>query len=364
MNTQNPILQIGKFSIHSPGGIESITKSIYESKEFSKMDTICFSKKNAGLSKNYREFKTNFIIKSQPFSASMILFLIRNSYKYKKIFLHYPNPLIALIVYLLIKRNQKLILFWHSDLIGNTFLHKISVYFEKLVLKKSHKVIFTSNEYLSNSNQSLNVFNKDVVIPLGIDDIEIDENYTFWGKNDLKIIFIGRLVQYKGLNEFLRLISNYKNIVIDVVGDGPLRDKLSTYKKKEDFMPKIYFHGELIEDKKHNLLKKSHFLVLPSISRAEAFGIVLIEALRLGKPVITNNLKGSGMIEVNSNFNGNPVGFKFNFDDKENIDEILKKIINLNEDEYMSICYNARKKFENNYTSELFLKNLSKALYE
>ena len=32
------------------------------------------------------------------------------------------------------------------------------------------------------------------------------------------------------------------------------------------------------------------------------------------------------MIEVNSNFNGNPVGFKFNFDDKENIDEILKNI--------------------------------------
>ena len=45
MNTQNPILQIGKFSIHSPGGIESITKSIYESKEFSKMDTIGFPKK-------------------------------------------------------------------------------------------------------------------------------------------------------------------------------------------------------------------------------------------------------------------------------------------------------------------------------
>ena len=46
-------------------------------------------------------------------------------------------------------------------------------------------------------------------------------------------------------------------------------------------MPKIYFHGELIEDKKHNLLKIS-FSCSSIYFEAEAFGIVLIEALRLG----------------------------------------------------------------------------------
>ena len=86
---------------------------------------------------------------------------------------------------------------------------------------------------------------------------------------------------------------------------------ISKYKDVDNFKPSIKMYGKVNDEKKIMLLKDSNFLILPSLSRAEAYGLVLLEAMRLGVPIITNNLKGSGVIELNSDYESKPVGFKF-----------------------------------------------------
>ena len=73
---QKNILQIGKFSKFSFGGIELVTKIIADAADLSSIETICFGKHDKVFSKKYREFLTNFTISSQPISFSLIKFLI------------------------------------------------------------------------------------------------------------------------------------------------------------------------------------------------------------------------------------------------------------------------------------------------
>ncbi len=111
---------------------------------------------------------------------------------------------------------------------------------------------------------------------------------------------IGRLVYYKGF-EYLIESGQYvkDDVVIVIVGGGSLYERLKNMVKRLNLENKVHLAGR-VEDV-YSYIKNAGVFCLPSVERAEAFGLVLVEALYFGKPLITTAVEGSGMNYINQN---------------------------------------------------------------
>lgn len=102
------------------------------------------------------------------------------------------------------------------------------------------------------------------------------------------VLFVGNLIKRKNVDSLLeaKKIAN-SNYYLVIVGDGPLFKKLKK-KVEEENIRDVIFTGS--RNDVENIIPSCDVLVLPSLS--ESFGLVLIEALACGKPVIGSNVGG------------------------------------------------------------------------
>ncbi len=92
------------------------------------------------------------------------------------------------------------------------------------------------------------------------------------------------------LNAFHLLLQEYPNAELVIGGDGPLKDELFQTVAFLDMKDKVIFRGLLSREEVHEELNKCHIFLLSSLY--ETFGVVLIEALAVGRPVITTDCGG------------------------------------------------------------------------
>ncbi|MEK7159211.1 MAG: glycosyltransferase family 4 protein [Patescibacteria group bacterium] len=228
--------------------------------------------------------------------------------------LHYPffgSAFIVAFLKLVRKDKIKLILSYHMDvnLIGWRKLYEIITrkFFGDLILRLSDKIIVSSDDYAENSRLQGFYFkniNKFIELPFGVPkkfhpekkNLDLLKRYCL-NEADKVVGFVGGLDQahyFKGVNVLIKAFANIedKNVKALIIGSGNLTDD---YKKLVDHLKlndriKFAGFGEPTEmPDNYNLFD---IFVLPSINSSEAFGIVLIEAMACGKPVIASNLKG------------------------------------------------------------------------
>jgi glycosyltransferase involved in cell wall biosynthesis len=156
-------------------------------------------------------------------------------------------------------------------------------------------------------------------------------------------LFIGTLRYYKGL-PFLIEAARGTGLQVIIVGTGPEESYL---KRLARGMDNIRFVGPVGDDDKFALLQLSRCLVLPSHLRSEAFGVVLLEAARFGKPLITAEI-GSGTSFVNVT---NETGFVV---PPANPLELRRAMEILAGDDKMvkEMGSSSRRRFESKFTSE------------
>jgi glycosyltransferase involved in cell wall biosynthesis len=141
-------------------------------------------------------------------------------------------------------------------------------------------------------------------IPLGIEErsyaVEADDNILarlHLSRDSPFILFVGVLRYYKGLHTLLEAAKQtHGNVVI--AGSGPQAFSLEAQAKKLG-LKNVQFAGQITDAEKITLLKACRALVLPSHLRSEAYGMVLVEASMLGKPMISCEI-GTGTSFINS----------------------------------------------------------------
>jgi rhamnosyl/mannosyltransferase len=179
---------------------------------------------------------------------------------------------------------------------------------EQALLRRAAVVIATSPPYLDSSRALAPWRDKCRVIPLGLDagrvDADIGESEQQgndkadsgdWpGDRRLRVLALGRLTRYKGMQVLIRAATEVPDVAVNIIGSGTERRRLQRAIPSTDG-ERIRVLGSLDDAARNRLLASCDLLCLPSINRAEAFGVALLEAMASGKPVIATRVPGSGM---------------------------------------------------------------------
>lgn len=252
-------------------------------------------------------FPSAYIRKTLAFSLTYFLSIFRNSLSCEIIHVQHPDPFSELVAvlcsYLFRKR---LIVTWHASI-----NHKIPFPFKSIkkafdiiVFSSAHKVFFFTETHLREfgAEYGRGLLSRFVISPMPCAPIRKPSSVILYSRSDsFRLIFVGRLVSYKGVDILLRSLDLVSSrIHLSIVGDGPDNSKLvemASHLMLNDSCITIAFEGCVTDQKKAELLWSSHALVLPSISTSEALGIVQMEAMSCGLPIINTNLN-NGVNEI------------------------------------------------------------------
>ena len=218
--------------------------------------------------------------------------------------LHSPYPL-GELAQLYLGRSNKTVITYHSDIVRQRTLLHLYAPFLRRVLAKADRIIATSPQYVRTSPYLSQWPDKCQVIPYGIDvdrflgrdRRRVEETESRYGHPLL--IFVGQLRYYKGLEVLVEAMTRVEAKVLIIGGGGPVeREKLSRLVAERGVEEKIYFIGEQ-EANLPAYYQACDLLVLPSTHRSEAFGIVQLEAMACGKPVICTELStGTSYVNI------------------------------------------------------------------
>lgn len=207
--------------------------------------------------------------------------------------------------------------------------------FIKKVLKKADVVFAVSNalkdEILATGVSGIEAKTRLYWNSVDIDKFSLDNKNTLESNGKPIILFVGNIIKRKNVNLILEAKKLSKtDYEVVVIGDGPLKNELESKVEKES-IPDVRFLGS--RNDVENIIPGCDVLVLPSFS--ESFGLVLIEALACGKPVIGSNVGGIKEI-INDD-----VGLLINPNDASTLSDAIDKIIG-NDEFRKKLASNAR----------------------
>jgi rhamnosyl/mannosyltransferase len=117
---------------------------------------------------------------------------------------------------------------------------------------------------------------------------------ALWGDTRFRVLAIGRLTYYKGHDILIQAAAELPGSRTLIVGTGEQRARLASLIEALRLGDRIGLPGFQPETDLNALLASCDVLCLPSLERTEAFGLVLLEAMRFGKPVVVSDIPGSG----------------------------------------------------------------------
>lgn len=205
---------------------------------------------------------------------------------------------------------------------------------------------------------------KDILVQGGILDSKIIVNPYFTESNEcnydlsenrINLLFIGRLTNSKGPHFAIEAVKDIllqsENVFLEIIGDGEMRGLLENKCKEFGISSKVIFHGWKNKDF-INIRLKSCYLAIFSSIYPEAFGIVGIEAMMAGKPVVAFDVGG-----VSTWLNDAVTGYLLPSKGYREMGEKITLLLNdLNL--YQLLCRNAKIEAMKNFNSDRHINTL------
>jgi rhamnosyl/mannosyltransferase len=218
---------------------------------------------------------------------------------------HMPDPMSALAVWVT-RPSARLVLHWHSDVIRQRRAMKLYRPLQTWLLRRSDAIIATSRAYLEASEPLQPWKHKVRVIPIGIADREscadrekVDAiRQRFAGKH---IVFaLGRMTYYKGFEQLVDAAALLPpEAAVLIGGTGNRLCHLAEQVAQRGLGDRVHLLGDISDLELPSYFAACDVFCLPSTGRAEAFGIAMIEAMMMGKPVVAADIPGSGVPWIN-----------------------------------------------------------------
>lgn len=290
------VLHVGKFYPPYVGGIETHLQNLCnELKDLVDLQVLV---SNAGPQTVTEDVEgvsvtrvgTRASLSAAPISPGLVS-RIRNA-DADIVHLHHPNP-VAFLAYLMSGHRGKLVVSYHSDIVRQKALGRVFQPFLNRVLTRANAIIAASPNYLATSRFLRAHRERCSVLTYGIpveqfnrpDDDAITAIHHRFGPRI--VIAVGRLVYYKGFDVLIRSFVDVRGKLL-IVGAGPLRSDLEALARRLGIAGRVIFLGRV-----HDVIPYYHasdVFALTSVARSEAFGIVQLEAMACGLPVVNTSL--------------------------------------------------------------------------
>jgi glycosyltransferase involved in cell wall biosynthesis len=282
--------------------------------------------------------------------------------------LHYPFYGTAGLIARMRKRGdiKKLIMTCHMDataigLKGKTFeIHR--KFFQDKTLKAADAILVSSRDYAEHSSFA-SVADHVIELPFGVDEDRfiplVGAGLPRPGSENRAptILFVGGMDKahaFKGVDILLRAIEKISNVELVLVGDGDLKKSYEKLANDLGIEKRCNFVGKLDEKELIAKYQSVDLLVLPSLSGAEAFGLVALEAQSCGTPVVASDLPGVRTVVSN-----NETGILVPPSDVQALSGAISRLIN--DDELrLRMGENARRRVLEKFTWKKHMEGLMK----
>lgn len=337
------ILHLGKYYPPEPGGMEVVVKS-FAGATAGELDNYCLVASKAGPTRVERAggadvhyLKERGTLLLTPILPSMpsVLHRLREERRFHAILLHYPNPMAVAALFLsllFLSKREKIVVWHHADVLleerWKRALYGLFRPVEEWVFRRADAFVAATPHHVACSDTFRRFSDRTAIIPYAIPDpwFEVSDADRSAAERTCKamggrfLLFVGRFVPYKGLETLLRAADRIP-CTIAIIGTGPLDAVLRKEIAAGGLENKVRLLGGVDDLRPYYL--GCGALVLPSVSTLEGFGIVQIEAMALGKPVVSSDLP-SGVTYVNVD---GETGLTFHVGDDAGLAEACNRLL-------------------------------------
>lgn len=225
--------------------------------------------------------------------------------RFDVVHLHAPNPTFTLPL-LACETPSKFFITHHSDIIKQRLLSKFYHPFERRIYGRSKRIFATSPWYMGGSPLLQEFADKVSVVPLGVNVEPLLHPTPFARSVQREVsdglegpiwLCVGRLVYYKGLHTAIDALARLPGTLV-IVGKGPLENALKARAERVGVADRIRWHADASDDLLHGLYHAATALWFPSNNRSEGFGLVQVEAMASGLPIVNTSVPASGVAWV------------------------------------------------------------------
>ncbi|RMG64790.1 MAG: glycosyltransferase [Chloroflexi bacterium] len=221
--------------------------------------------------------------------------------------LHAPYP-VGEACNLWFGRAKRTVITWHSDIVRQKALLRLYAPVLRRVIAQADAIIPTSETYARTSPWLRDHLDKCRVVPLGIHADRFDMGDDDGSRRraalrrqllnathaasaaPLVLLSVGRLRYYKGLDDLIRAMPNLPDAVAVIVGIGPMAAEWKALAQRLGVAGRVIFVGEVSDGALPDYYRAADIYAIPANSRAEAFGIAILEAMASGLPVISTEV--------------------------------------------------------------------------
>ena len=310
------VLHLGKYFPPYTGGVETVTYELAQgmTRRGATSDVLCFNPGGPRLAEQWEGYTvtraaTPLVAASTPLSPDFVRLLARCASRYDILHVHCPNPMAALALRL-VRPKAKVVLHWHSDVIRQKRFNQVyRLLLGNWLAGRADAVAGATPAHVEASEYAETFKGKSHVIPFCLDAAPFAPERVaqaalerlrarFPGKKAL--FALGRLISYKGFDVLLEAARRLPDDwVVLIGGTGPLERELRGMIERLGLAGKVELLGRIPQEEMSAHYLFCRVFCLPSVTRAEMYGMVQLEAMASGRPVVSTRIEGSGVPWVN-----------------------------------------------------------------
>ncbi|WP_044592355.1 glycosyltransferase [Bradyrhizobium sp. LTSPM299] len=206
--------------------------------------------------------------------------------------LHAPFPLADLVFAFGFGRRRPLVVHWHADIVSHAALRWFVEPMMRRTLRRAAAIIVSDPVLVENTPLLREFADKCHAVPFGVDVAKYDRPVLRPAEINSRgrlVLACGRLVPYKGFDVLIRA-AHSRNFEVWIVGEGRERDQLEQLIRDYGLQDRVRLLGSVPESERVKLMRIADVFVMPSVTNAETFGLVQLEAMAAGRPVINTAL--------------------------------------------------------------------------
>lgn len=230
-------------------------------------------------------------VQSAPISLAFPYWVRRLTQDADIAHLHAPYP-IGEMCNLWFGHARRTVITWHSDIVRQRVLLRFYAPLLRRVLAHADRIFPTSEVYARTSPWLQAHLNKCRAIPLGVDPERFApaERSSASSQAPLRVLSVGRLRYYKGLDDLIRALPELPNVEAFIVGEGPMGTAWRALAERLGVAERVHFVGAVSDEALPRWYQSADVYVIPANARAEAFGVAILEAMASGLPVISTEV--------------------------------------------------------------------------